>query len=258
MSILLRPFLIDNIQHMSDMRIDNVPFIPALPLTETVKALLNVYAYRLTLGEQNVKRVAWLQGFLVCIVLGSAGSCTVALVRGEPLGVIYKDEFWMLYGIVYWLMFSNNFVHSTIHRVFSTFPLVHRLCIGLSGINRGYALVQYGIDGVIKSAGIDTIVGRLICGTIVGCGAGFWFELFSLGQPEWKLTTPTSFLSPSANVKISFWTSVVYLISSSYLNSVHEAHAIGSLTFALLLVLNHYHISNKCSNVQSVKESKTD
>lgn len=83
---------------MSDMRIDNVPFIPALPLTETVKALLNVYAYRLTLGEQNVKRVAWLQGFLVCIVLGSAGSCTVALVRGEPLGVIYKDEFWMLYG----------------------------------------------------------------------------------------------------------------------------------------------------------------
>ena len=99
MSTLLRPFLIDSIQHLSNMHIDNVPpFIPALPLTEIVKALLNVYAYRSTLGEQHVKRVAWLQGFLVCIVLGSAGACTVALIRGEPFGVVYKDEFWILYG----------------------------------------------------------------------------------------------------------------------------------------------------------------
>ncbi|GAN10081.1 hypothetical protein MAM1_0318c09616 [Mucor ambiguus] len=258
MSILLHPSLVENIQHLSDVRIDNVPAIPALPLIEILKALLNVHAYRSALGELHVKRITWLQGFFVCIVLGSAGSCTVALIRGEPLGVIYKDEFWISYGIVYWLMFSNNFMHSLIHRLFSTFPVVHRLCIGLSGINRGYSLVKYGIDGVTKSAGIDTIIGRLLCGTIVGCGAGFWFELFSLGQPEWELITPKLFLSPSANVKISFWTSVAYLTFSSYLNNDDEAHAMGSLTFALLLVLNHYHISNKCRDAQPVKETKAD
>ncbi|KAK4520822.1 Glucose-6-phosphate 1-dehydrogenase [Mucor velutinosus] len=258
MSILLHPSLIDNVQLLSDMRINNVPFMPALPLTEIVKALLNVYAYRSALGEQHVKRVTWLQGFLACIVLGSAGSCTVAVIRGEPLGVIYKDEFWILYGIVYWLMFSNEFMHLLIHRLFLAFPLVHRLCICLSGINRGYSLVQYGIDGVAKSAGIDAMVGRLLCGTIVGCGAGFWFELFSLGQHEWKLITPKSFLSPSANVKISFWTSVGYLTFSSYLSNDHEAHAMGSLAFALLLVLNHYYTSHKCRDAQRVKEGKAD
>lgn len=98
MSTLLHPSLIRNIQHLSDMRVDNVPLIPAFPLTEVVKALLNVHAYRSTLGEQHVKQVSWLQGFLVCVVLGSAGSCTVALIRGEPLSVIYNDEFWITYG----------------------------------------------------------------------------------------------------------------------------------------------------------------
>ncbi|KAF1806815.1 hypothetical protein FB192DRAFT_1272785 [Mucor lusitanicus] len=180
MSTLLHPSLIRYIQHLSDMRIGNVPFIPALPLTEIIKALLNVHAYRSALGEQHVKQVTWLQGFLVCIVLGSAGSCTVALIRGEPLGVIYNDEFWITYGIVYWLIFSNDFMHSLIRSLFSTFPSVQRLCIGLSGVNRGYSLVKYGFDGVTKSAaGIDTIVGRLLCGTIVGCGAGFWFGKLS-------------------------------------------------------------------------------
>lgn len=95
---ILYPSLIDHIKHMSDVRIENVPLIQVLPLTEVVKALLNVYAYRSALGEQNVQQTTWLQGLVVCVVLGSAGSCTVALMRGEPIGIIYKDEFWILYG----------------------------------------------------------------------------------------------------------------------------------------------------------------
>ncbi|KAL9540702.1 hypothetical protein PS6_010632 [Mucor atramentarius] len=172
---ILYPSLIDRIQHISDVRIENVPVIQVLPLTEGVKALLNVYAYRSALGEQNVQQTTWLQGLVVCVALGSAGSCTVALMRGEPIGIIYKDEFWILYSIIYWLMFSNKFIHRSIHHLFSTFPLVHRLCIGLSGINRGYSLVQYGIDGVTKSVGIGKMVARILCGTVIGCGAGFWF-----------------------------------------------------------------------------------
>lgn len=94
---ILYPSLIDRIQHISDVRIENVPVIQVLPLTEGVKALLNVYAYRSALGEQNVQQTTWLQGLVVCVALGSAGSCTVALMRGEPIGIIYKDEFWILY-----------------------------------------------------------------------------------------------------------------------------------------------------------------
>lgn len=94
---ILYPFLIDNIQHLSNVNIENIPLIQVLPLTEVIKAILNVYAYRSALGEQNAKRITWLQGFLVCIVVGSAGTCTVALLRGEPIGVINKDEFWILY-----------------------------------------------------------------------------------------------------------------------------------------------------------------
>lgn len=77
-------------------------------------------------------------------------------------------------------------------------------------------------------------------------------ELFSLGQAEWTLVTPKLFLSPSSNVKISFWTSVTYIALSSYLIDDREAHAIGSMTFALLLMFNHYSISNrKISNFSS-------
>lgn len=94
---ILYPFLIDNIQHLSNVNIENIPLIQVLPLTEVIKAILNVYAYRSALGEQNSKRITWLQGFLVCIVVGSAGTCTVALLRGEPIGVINKNEFWTLY-----------------------------------------------------------------------------------------------------------------------------------------------------------------
>lgn len=91
------------------------------------------------------------------------------------LGIASVSLTYVNCSIIYWLMFSNKFIHRSIHHLFSTFPLVHRLCIGLSGINRGYSLVQYGIDGVTKSVGIGKMVARILCGTVIGCGTGFWF-----------------------------------------------------------------------------------
>lgn len=94
---ILYPFLIDSIQYLSTLNIENIPLIQVLSLTEVIKAIINVYAYRSALGEQNIKQITWLQGFLVCIIVGSAGTSTVALLRGEPISVINKNEFWILY-----------------------------------------------------------------------------------------------------------------------------------------------------------------
>jgi hypothetical protein len=83
-------------------------------------------------------------------------------------------------------------------------------------------------------------------------------ELFSLGQAKWTLVTPKLFLSPSSNVKISFWTSATYIAFSSYLVDDREAHAIGSITFALLLVFNHYSISNRNTSNFCFKDIKSE
>lgn len=86
-------------QALSSLSI-KAPFIESLSISTLCKAILNIYAYRSGLSEESVKRLSWLQGYVVCIILGSAGSGTVSLLRGEPLDALAKNDFWLIYGLV--------------------------------------------------------------------------------------------------------------------------------------------------------------
>lgn len=75
------------------------PFIQELSLTEIFKAFLNVYMYRVTLGDENVKQISWLQGYIVVVIAGVAGSVNVALLRGTPIiDILRQTDIWIMYG----------------------------------------------------------------------------------------------------------------------------------------------------------------
>jgi hypothetical protein len=59
------------------------------------KALLTVSGYKTAMGSH---KVPFLQGFISCILLGSAGPNTVALLRGESIGLLKNTPFWLTFG----------------------------------------------------------------------------------------------------------------------------------------------------------------
>ncbi|KAI9485892.1 MAG: hypothetical protein EXX96DRAFT_546932 [Benjaminiella poitrasii] len=163
-----------SVQYIANLKIVLPFFLNELHLCEFAKATLIAHAYRSALGERDVKRISWLQSFFVCIFLSSSGTCTVAILRGEPFGIINKDEIWLIYGFTCWVMFSNPYLFKTLAYVFMTFPMSKAFFIGLSGLRRGYSLVQYGVDGVIIKPECKKIVARVLCGTLAGSGGGLW------------------------------------------------------------------------------------
>lgn len=90
--------IVQGIHTMSRLEIVIPLLIQELSVTEIFKAFLNVYTYRLTLGEQNVKEISWLQGYIVAVVSGSAGGTTISIVRGAPIDVLHQTDFWIIYG----------------------------------------------------------------------------------------------------------------------------------------------------------------
>ncbi|KAI7904839.1 uncharacterized protein BX663DRAFT_559795 [Cokeromyces recurvatus] len=227
--------LTHGIQYIRNLKVAIPPFFSELPLAEIVKAILIIHAYRTSIGEGNVKHISWVQGFISCIILSSAGTCTVALLRGEPFSVIYKDEIWFIYGLIYCIMmFSNSFVFKWISFIFTNFPVLKVIFIFISGLHRGYSLVQYGVDGVTIKTENKKIIARVLCGTLTGCGGGLWNEILGLDRLQWRLTMPRL----SVDVKISFWSTIVYILLTMLLTLQEDAQALGSLLFTILLIYN--------------------
>lgn len=76
----------------------DVPFFNVtVPVLDVLHALLINYIYRSALGG-NHSRIGWGQGFLATIVMCAGGGSTVALLRGEPLGILMSNSFWVIYG----------------------------------------------------------------------------------------------------------------------------------------------------------------
>ena len=69
----------------------------SLPMLEILHAILINYTYRNALRESHAS-IGWGQGLLATIVMAAGGGSTVAILRGDPLGILKNNRFWGIYG----------------------------------------------------------------------------------------------------------------------------------------------------------------
>ncbi|KAI8338280.1 hypothetical protein BC941DRAFT_479256 [Chlamydoabsidia padenii] len=170
--------LVTTVFGLAELTVDIPSLNISLPVLELVHALLINYAYRTALQGTH-SNIGWGQGFLATLVMCAGGGSTVCLLRGEPLGILKSNRFWGIYGTTYWLMFSNPYIYPVIQFLFSMPGLEQVLTIA-DGILRMFAITRIGIEGS-SILGDDQWVAKLICGTLSGCGGGFW-----IGKEEKK------------------------------------------------------------------------
>lgn len=68
----------------------------SLPILDIVFGVFIHYLYKAALGAKH-RHISWLQGYFATVVMASGGGCTVALIRGEPLGILKSNEFWVIH-----------------------------------------------------------------------------------------------------------------------------------------------------------------
>ncbi|CAO3594737.1 unnamed protein product [Absidia cylindrospora] len=199
---------VDLVFGLIDYRVD-VFGLTSLPVLDVMFAFFIHYLYKSALGV-NHTHVSWLQGFFATVVMASGGGCTVAFIRGEPLGILKSNEFWVIHSLTYILMFSNNYCYQFIHFLFSL-PLVEHAFTVSDGFLRAMAMLQFGVDGVDKVLGPNKWMAQLICGVLAGCGGGLFMDAFRLSEPHWAFGTPRLLKAASTDMKITLATVLLYM-----------------------------------------------
>ncbi|KAI8352455.1 hypothetical protein EDC96DRAFT_517995 [Choanephora cucurbitarum] len=177
-ALTLNEQLVQLVFGLANLKFDVPVLDVSLPVLDVLFAILINYSYRQALGVAHAQ-VGWYQGLLATLVMASGGGCTVAVLRGEPIGILKSNEFWAIHCATYVAMFSNTMFYQTIDFLFSI-PLVEHIFTLSDSILRTLAMVQSGIEGVNHNPGLgqDKIVAKIICGTLAGCGGGLWIGKF--------------------------------------------------------------------------------
>lgn len=91
--------LVYGIEYLTGLRVSVLSDKWSVPVLDVLYAILINYAYRKALGPGH-SQIGWGQGLVAVVVMGSGGGSTVAVLRGEPLGILQSNEFWAIYGFV--------------------------------------------------------------------------------------------------------------------------------------------------------------
>ncbi|CDH52884.1 hypothetical protein RO3G_16174 [Lichtheimia corymbifera JMRC:FSU:9682] len=183
------------------------------PVLDLLHAVLIAYIYRSALAEHH-SRIGWGQGLVATIVMAAGGGSTIAIIRGEPVGILKSNEFWIMYGAAYAIMFAHTFVYEAFKFLFSI-PLVEEVFTVVDAILRNIAIVRFGVDGVDDALGPGKWVAKLICGTLAGAGGGFWIDSFQLTHHHWSFSTPRWLHEATIDVKASFVTALFYMLATN-------------------------------------------
>ncbi|CEP08076.1 hypothetical protein [Parasitella parasitica] len=200
---------------LANLKLD-IPYTSvSLPVLDVLFAILINYSYRSALGVSH-NQVGWYQGLLATLVMATGGGCTIAVLRGEPIGILKSNEFWGIHCSTYLAMFSNPYVYQFVDFLFSI-PLVEHVFTLSDSILRALAMIQVGVEGVGSNPalGPDKFVAKVLCGTLAGCGGGLWIDAFRLNQPNWSFSTPRLLHVASVDMKVSFLTSLFYVVATT-------------------------------------------
>lgn len=88
--------IVESVYYIINYRV-NVYNDISIPVLDTMFSILIHYLYRSSLAK-NHTQIGWLQGFFASIVMGCGGGSTVAILRGEPIGIFKSNEFWIIHG----------------------------------------------------------------------------------------------------------------------------------------------------------------
>jgi hypothetical protein len=124
-------------------------------------------------------------------------------------------------------------MYPLVQTIFSI-PALEQVLVVADGILRNFAVTRVGIEGVASNPllGDDKWVAKLICGTLAGCGGGFWIgkggkrapvflltllflDTFKLTQEHWTFSTPRFLHSPTIDMKASFASTLFYLVATN-------------------------------------------
>ncbi|ORX54975.1 hypothetical protein DM01DRAFT_1335269 [Hesseltinella vesiculosa] len=219
------------------------------------------YLYRHSLGP-NAAQIGWLQGYLATIVMASGGGCTIALLRGEPLGILKNNEFWIVHSLSYWLMFSNNGAYALM-RFLCQLPLVEYAFVMADALGRIMTMVRFGVDGADNALGQGKFFAQWICGVLGGCGGGFWLDSFQLAQPHWSFVTPRCLQQMSPDMKLSALTTTLYMALKyqwlpTDINTDEQAKAWAAIFMTLGLMYNTKLSRNATAAPRPVEEKEKD
>lgn len=101
--------------------------------------------------------------------------------------------------------------------------LLNLIFVTADGMVRAIAICSSGVDNVRFGSfhGIDnksmnsSWVAILICGSLCGCGGGILDSTFRISSPTWTFSTPTAFIKPSYDMKISFFIALFYALTTT-------------------------------------------
>ncbi|CAG8605925.1 21030_t:CDS:1 [Cetraspora pellucida] len=88
------------------------------------------------------------------------------------------------------------------------------------GFIRGNAICSSGVDrirfGTYDNPSLNSSwVAILVCGTLCGCGGGLLESTFQFASPKWTFSTPSAFLNPTYDMKMSFIIALFYALTTS-------------------------------------------
>ncbi|CAG8551393.1 7289_t:CDS:2 [Funneliformis mosseae] len=202
--------------------------------------LITIHAIFISLRyKNNLKevQVPWLQGLFAVSVMGVGGSTISNILIGKPPGWLTSNSiitaYWTMYSLInyvpplYWII--KLLPSDLLNIIFLTVDgMLRALAICSSGVDS----VRYGSFHVIDNKSINSSwVAILISGTLCGCGGGILDSAFNVTSPTWTFSTPSAFVKPTYDMKVSFYIALFYALTT-----VSNEHEVTNFTIQLFSI----------------------
>ena len=133
-----------------------------------------------------------------------------------------KFRFFILF---YRMTYLSMFYFPQFYRLINILPsnVLNIIFLSADGMIRAIAICSSGVDSIRYGSfhGIDSKLMNsswlaiLICGSLCGCGGGILDSAFNISSPTWTFSTPTAFIKPTYDMKVSFFITLLYALTSS-------------------------------------------
>ncbi|KAJ1840691.1 hypothetical protein LPJ70_004537 [Coemansia sp. RSA 2708] len=200
-------------------------------------------AYEVRKGVQIGGRRPLLQELFTMLTFSFGGGILTALMLGRPQPWLETNSTVPVYAGAYLLMtlLPGDLLYAFLRR---TSPVSDVFLASVDGLIRGYGVTAAGVDLVRGMTGqpiADSLVAWLVIGTVLGSGGGLIDDLVQFSSMRWAVRTPTMFTRVSLDVKLSFYATAGYILSThawSFADHV-PGFPLGPLLDRLLALVPH-------------------
>ncbi|KAJ2851907.1 hypothetical protein IWW36_000680 [Coemansia brasiliensis] len=173
-------------------------------------------AYEVRKGMQLNGRQPLLQELFTMLTFSFGGAILTALMLGKPQPWLENNTTVPIYATAYLLMtcLPADLLYRFLRK---TSPVSDMFLASVDGLIRGYGVTAAGVDMVRNMKGhpiSDSLVAWIIIGTSLGSGGGIIDDFLQISRARWSFRTPTMFTQVSLDIKLSFYATVGYILST--------------------------------------------